>query len=132
MKAVSFLALGIVGFLIVLISGNGGQSSLRYPGEKHLDNIRQLTFGGENAEGYFSFDERMITFQSTRDSFRCDQQFIMELATGKTTLISTGTGRTTCGYFLPGDREVLFSSTHHYSPNCPPPPDYSKGYVWRV
>ncbi len=102
------------------------------PGEKHLAKIRQLTFGGQNAEGYFSFDETMITFQSTRDSFQCDQQFVMELASGKTTLISTGKGRTTCGYFLPGDKEVLYSSTHHLNPVCPPPPDYSRGYVWQV
>ncbi|MER3523105.1 MAG: hypothetical protein C4326_03335 [Ignavibacteria bacterium] len=108
-------------------------ASLMMPGEeKHLANIRQLTFGGENAEGYFSFDERMITFQSTRDSFTCDQQFVMDLVTGKTTLISTGTGRTTCGYFLPNDKQVLFSSTHHHSAQCPPPPDYSRGYVWLV
>jgi TolB protein len=102
------------------------------PGEKHFATIRQLTFGGQNAEGYFSFDETMITFQSTRDSFQCDQQFVMELASGKTTLISTGKGRTTCGYFLPGDKEVLYSSTHHLNPVCPPPPDYSRGYVWQV
>ncbi len=121
--------------VVVALSSSLAQepdNTLAFPQEKHLANIRQLTFGGQNAEGYFSFDETMITFQSTRDSFQCDQQFIMELATGKTTLISTGKGRTTCGYFLPGDKEVLFSSTHHLNENCPPPPDYSRGYVWQV
>jgi Tol biopolymer transport system component len=107
-------------------------NSLVVTGEKHLSNIRQLTFGGQNAEGYFSFDETMLSFQSTRDSFQCDQQFIMELATGKTWLVSTGKGRTTCGYFFPNDKKILFASTHHLRTTCPPPPDYSKGYVWMV
>lgn len=101
-------------------------------GEKHLTNIRQLTFGGQNAEGYFSFDESLLSFQSTRDSFECDQQFVLELATGKTWLVSTGKGRTTCGYFFPNDKRLLFSSTHHLRQTCPPPPDYSRGYVWQV
>lgn len=107
-------------------------NSLVLPGEKHLSNIRQLTFGGQNAEGYFSFDERKLIFQSTRDSFQCDQEFIMELATGNVQRVSTGKGRTTCGYFFPGDKKILFSSTHHLNPKCPPVPDYSKGYVWQV
>ncbi len=130
MKELSALAL-----LVLALDASFAQnadSALAMPEEKHLTNVRQLTFGGQNAEGYFSFDETMITFQSTRDSFQCDQQFIMELATGKTTLISTGKGRTTCGYFLPGDKEVLFSSTHHLRETCPPLPDYSRGYVWQV
>ncbi len=101
-------------------------------GETRLRNIRQLTFGGQNAEGYFSFDESRLIFQSTRDSFQCDQEFIYDLKTQKTHLISTGTGKTTCGYFLPGDKRVLFSSTHASVATCPPQPDYSKGYVWPV
>lgn len=106
--------------------------TLRYEGEKHLANIRQLTFGGQNAEGYFSFDEKYITFQSQRDTFQCDQQYIMELSSGRTWMVSPGKGRTTCGYFLPGDKQVLFSSTHLQRTTCPPPPDYSRGYVWQV
>ncbi|MBI5474328.1 MAG: PD40 domain-containing protein [Ignavibacteriae bacterium] len=108
------------------------QDTLIYSNERHLMNVRQLTFGGQNAEGYFSFDEKMITFQSTRDTFRCDQQYTMNLQTLKTKLISTGMGRTTCGYFFPDNRTVLFASTHHLNRNCPPPPDYSRGYVWQV
>ncbi len=107
-------------------------ANLMLSGEKHLSNIRQLTFGGQNAEGYFSFDESKLIFQSTRDSFLCDQQFVMDIASGTARLVSTGRGRTTCGYFLPGDRRILFSSTHLQKAECPPPPDYSKGYVWMV
>jgi TolB protein len=107
-------------------------ASLIVEGEKHFSSLTQLTFGGENAEGYFSFDESRIIFQSTRDSFHCDQMYVMDLAGGKPRLVSTGKGRTTCGYFFPDDRTVLFASTHHLRTECPPPPDYSHGYVWMV
>jgi hypothetical protein len=105
---------------------------LRRPGERHLRNIRQLTFGGENAEGYFAWGGRRLVFQSTRDSFPCDQIFVMDLSGGDLRLVSTGLGRTTCSYFMPGDGEILYSSTHLIGPDCPPRPDYSKGYVWAL
>ena len=113
-------------------TGGFAQDSLILPGERHFAHIRQLTFGGENAEGYFSFDESRLIFQSTRDSFRCDQMYTLDLRSGATRLVSTGSGRTTCGYFLPGDTTILFASTHASGPGCPPPPDFSKGYVWAV
>ena len=102
------------------------------PDEWHFTSMRQLTFGGQNAEAYFSFNEKRLIFQSTRDSLHCDQEFIMDLTAGTTRMVSTGSGRTTCGYFLPGDRHILFSSTHAASAGCPPEPDRSKGYVWAV
>lgn len=106
--------------------------SLRLPEEKHLRNIRQLTFGGQNAEAYFSFDEKKLIFQSTRDTFKCDQIFSMNLDGSNVTLLSTGKGRTTCAYFLPDGKSFIYSSTHHNKNACPPPPDYSQGYVWHV
>jgi TolB protein len=114
------------------ISMVGKSQTLIVEGEKHFSNIRQLTFGGENAEGYFSFNESMIIFQSTRGESKCDQEFVMDLLTGESHLVSTGKGRTTCGYFFPGDKRILFSSTHLQMDSCPPPPDYSHGYVWMV
>jgi TolB protein len=111
---------------------NRQDEPLRHPLEKHLKNIRQLTFGGENAEAYFSFDETKLIFQSTRDSFECDQIYIMNIDGSNLKLVSTGKGKTTCAYFLPGDTEIIYSSTHHISPKCPPKPDYSKGYVWSL
>lgn len=104
--------------------------SLRHPWETRIRNVRQLTFGGENAEGYFSFDGTRLVFQSTRDSFACDQIFTMGLDGSGVRLASTGRGATTCAYFLPGDREILYASTHEAGPECPPRPDYSQGYVW--
>lgn len=100
--------------------------------EVHFRSLRQLTFGGENAEAYFSFDERSLIFQSTRDSFRCDQEYIMDVQSGAVRLVSSGRGRTTCGYFLPGDSTILYATTQFGSPECPPSPDFSQGYVWAV
>ncbi len=126
----NLLLLGI--FLLSHKSNVTQTRGLPEAGERHLTNLRQLTSGGENAEGYFSFDERTLIFQSTRPPFHCDQQFILSLAGGDPRLVSTGKGRTTCGYFLPGDSTVLFASTHHLLEECPPAPDRSQGYVWAV
>ncbi|MDE3151005.1 MAG: PD40 domain-containing protein [Gemmatimonadota bacterium] len=103
-----------------------------FPGERHLANIRQLTFGGENAEAYFSHDGRRLIFQSTRDGRTCDQQFVMNLDGSDVHRVSTGTGKTTCGYFFGDDQEIFFASTHAVDTTCPPRPDPSKGYVWRL
>lgn len=107
-------------------------ASLVRPGERHLRNVRQLTFGGENAEAYFSFDGRQLVYQSTNEGRACDQEFVMSLDGSGVRLVSTGKGRVTCGYFLPGDREVLYASTHHVADGCPPKPDLSQGYVWKL
>ena len=44
-------------------SAEKAPASLGYPGEKHLAHIRQLTFGGESAEAYFSADDKFLIFQ---------------------------------------------------------------------
>lgn len=100
--------------------------------EKHLKNIRQLTHGGENAEAYFSPDGSRLIFQSTRDNYPCDRMYSMMIDGSDLKLVSTGTGRTTCGYFYPGGKEILFASTHGTSPACPPKPSYERGYVWPI
>jgi TolB protein len=122
----------ILAILLLLTSLPGVGQVLINPRENHFSTLRQLTFGGENAEGYFSCDESRLIFQSTRDSFHCDQMYTLDLRSGAARLVSTGKGRTTCGYFLPGDSTILFASTHAFGPGCPPPPDYSRGYVWAV
>jgi Tol biopolymer transport system component len=105
---------------------------LRDPREAHLHHVQQLTFGGQNAEAYFSPDGRRLIFQSTRPPYACDQMFAMNADGSDVRLVSTGKGKTTCGYFYPDGQHILYSSTHLGSAECPPRPDYSKGYVWGV
>ena len=98
--------------------------------EVHLANVRQLTFGGENAEAYFSHDGSEIIFQSTREGVPCDQIFRMNLDGSNQRMVSTGEGRTTCGYFYPDGESIVYASTHLGSPECPPAPSFRMGYVW--
>ncbi len=116
--------------------------SLRYPEEKHFRNLRQLTFGGDNAEAYWSFDGQMVSFQSNNKKWdlSCDQIFYMNvdaanLSDGqKPALISTGLGRTTCSFFLPGNQSILYASTHLGGKECPHEPERKPGgkYLWPV
>lgn len=105
--------------------------------EEHLANIRQLTKGGKNAEAYFSFDGDKLIFQSTKGMDgktvrSCYQIFVMDLDGGNIRRLSTGLGGTTCGYFFPGGRRALFSSTHLRNPNCPPKLQKSDRYRWAL
>jgi TolB protein len=111
--------------------GTNGRSLL-LPEEKHLRNLKQLTFGGENAEAYFSSNGKQLIFQSTREGHGCDQIYTMNVDGSNVKMVSTGDGRTTCSYFFPGGRRILYSSTHLGSKECPPRPDFSQGYVWAV
>lgn len=105
---------------------------LRDKREVHLRHVRQLTSGGTNAEAYFSPDGKRLIFQSTREPYACDQIFVMNADGSDVRLVSTGKGKTTCAYFSADGKHILYSSTHLAGPECPPRPDYSKGYVWGV
>ena len=98
----------------------------------HISNIMQLTHGGQNAEAYWSPNGKKLVFQTTRDKYQCDQIFVMNADGTDQHLVSTGKGRTTCGYFMPDSKHVLYASTHEAADACPTPPDRSKGYVWAV
>lgn len=128
---------------------NQNQSALALPTEKHLRNVRQLTFGGQNAEAYFSADDRMLIFQhqgqfydpQTRapvgENVPCDQIYVLTIDSpdGRAPVpkrVSNGKGRTTCGYFFPSGQRILYSSTFAAALECPPKPDYSRGYVWPI
>src|SRR6185369_6271197 len=99
---------------------------------KYLGNIRQLTRGGQNAEAYWSPVGKRLVFQSTRKGYECDQIFIMNADGSDQKLVSTGKGRTTCGYFLGDGKHIVYASTHEAAEACPLSPDRSKGYVWGV
>lgn len=107
-------------------------ANLLYPGEeRHLSNVRQLTFAGENAEAYFSFDGQMISFQSNR-AHACDQIYTMKVDGSDVRMVSTGLGRTTCSHFTPDGKSVVYASTHLGGPECPPVPSSDMGYVWPI
>lgn len=118
--------------------------------ERHLTNIRQLTAGRQNAEAYFSFEGDKLVFQSTNDwveatgdplpkadvppkaGLGCYQMYVLDLDTNTVRLVSKGIGATTCGYFFPGGRRVLYSSTHGTAAGCPPKPNREQGYRWAL
>lgn len=115
-------------------------TTILYPGEHHFKNIRQLTFGGDNAEAYFSFDGKYVIFQRTDPSngIMCDQIWMGKIPEAgeafQPKLVSTGTGRTTCAYFYPDGKHILYASTHLGSAECPPVPDKEKmkRYIWPI
>jgi TolB protein len=129
-------------FLVVAVAGPlnlsawwVGQEGAESPAtekEVHLSNVKALTDGGENAEAYFSFDGADLIFQSTRDGHDCDQIYTMKTDGSGLRRISTGEGRTTCSFFYPDKRHVLYASTHLGGKTCPAKPDFSRGYVWPV
>src|ERR1051325_10928460 len=117
---------------------------------KHLRNVRQVTFGGQNAEAYFSADDKWLSFQHAGEGVPCDQEYVMPVDPAKAYTVyppnpneaeglapqarrvSNGAGRTTGGDVFPDDQRVLFASTHGAATDCPKPPDYSQGYVWAI
>lgn len=118
-----------------------GPDDKRYEQEKHLKNVRQMTFGGDNAEAYWSFDNKQLILQVTNEDWdiECDQIFLYDLSKPlkpgeKLPMISTGNGRTTCSYFMPGNKEIIYSSTHAEHAACPHAPHRSPGgeYVWPI
>jgi Tol biopolymer transport system component len=111
-------------------SEQGPQAVAPQTGESHFASIRQVTFGGENAEAYFSRDGQWLTFQSTREGNTCDQQYVMRSDGTELKRVSNGRGKTTCGWFLPDGQRLFFASSHAHDSTCPPRPDPSKGYVW--
>ncbi|MHC1775050.1 MAG: TolB family protein [Lentimicrobium sp.] len=128
------------------LHGNGGSVSNTdttrlYPEEKHLANIRQLTKEGDYAEAYFSFDDSMISFQAKSKEWgaMCDQIYAFPFSDGDMLdhmpqLISNGIGRTTCSFFMPGDKSILYASTRSGGDACPPDPERRADgkYLWPV
>ncbi len=156
MQAIPFGKWCMIGLVCLLLCEQTGQAeglaskALAVPAqqaERHLKNIRQLTVGRQNAEAYFSFSGTKLIFQSTNDWMKdpsaaplksadaglgCYQMYVMDLDSDRVRLVSTGAGATTCGYFFPGDRRVLYSSTHASGPSCPPKPKREGAYRWAL
>ena len=122
-------------------SGTTKKSEIHYNQEKYLINIKQLTFGGDNAEAYFSFDDTRLVFQlkNPEIGIDCDQIYVTDWTNDNMkeklpTMVSTGLGRTTCSYFMPGDTTIIYASTHLGDENCPKEPDKREdgAYVWPI
>lgn len=119
---------------------NAAGDTVLFPGEKHFSNIQQLTFGGDNAEAYWSYDSKWLIFQRTnpKEGIMCDQMFIGKVPTKpgekfQPRPISSGKGRTTCGFFTKDGKHVIYASTHLAADTCPPVPDrkkYGNKYIW--
>jgi len=127
--------------LVLACSGGGGDTPAtagpavaRQPeaGEGYFGSVRQLTFGGQNAEAYWSPDGTQLIFQRTASDSTCDQQFVINVDGSGMRMVSNGLGRTTCGYFYAGGSRIVYSSTFQADTNCPPPPDMTRGYVWSL
>ena len=102
------------------------------PSEKHFANVTQLTFGGQNAEAYWSKNGKQIVYQTLQPGFPDEQIFLMNADGSNKKLISTGKGRCTCSYLTPNNNEIFFSSTHERNEGPQKKLDRSKGYVWMV
>ncbi len=145
------LTLPIWSLLIWMNTGNAEKKvtmpaafddSIHFANENHFKNVRQLTFGGDNAEAYFSNDGKYLIYQKTnsKEGIPCDQIWMGKVPTepGEAfvpKLVSTGTGRTTCAYFYPDGKHILYGSTHLGSKDCPPVPDRTKfgnKYIWPI
>jgi len=132
----------ILAYFLLLTGTAAAQSdTLHYPEETHFKNIRQLTFGGDNAEAYWSYDGKYIVFQRTAvsEGLPCDQIFVGKVPgkgeAFKAKMVSTGKGRTTCAFFTKDNRHVIYASTHEGDAACPPVPDRAKWgnrYIWPV
>lgn len=115
------------------------KDSLIFTEENHFKSIRQITFGGDNAEAYWSFDDKQIVFQSNNKNWNvsCDQMFLMDIdetfEDKIPPMVSTGKGRTTCSYFLPDNKHIIYASTHLGDEECPDTPLRKNGkYIWPV
>lgn len=150
--------IGILGLVMVVISCKNDKKAqnaedlankinkdsvtnhLIYPEEKHFKDLRQITFGGDNAEAYWSFDDKQIVFQSNNNNWgvQCDQMFLMQAdetldSLNAPPMLSTGKGRTTCAYFLPDNKHIVYASTHLGDEECPEAPLRKEGkYVWPI
>ncbi|MBX2940651.1 MAG: PD40 domain-containing protein, partial [Ferruginibacter sp.] len=115
--------------------------TIHFPGERHFKNVRQITFGGDNAEAYFSYDGKYLVYQKSneKEGIMCDQIWMGKIPEPgqpfQPKLVSTGTGRTTCAFFYPDGRHVIFGSTHLGAADCPPSVDrakYGNRYIWPI
>lgn len=124
----------------VLVTALAFIMNVVYAQETHLLNLAQLTHGGDNAEAYFSPNGKYVSFQSNNKKWglECDQIFDMHIETAKHDTnyrpkrISNGRGRTTCSYYMPNGKDILYASTFKGSSKCPTEVHIKGKYLWGV
>ena len=121
--------------LLIALVGCGKKETAETPvtifeGEKHFSNTKQLTFGGQNAEAYFSYNADQLIFQASTGDMECDQIYTMNSDGTNVKMVSNGKGVTTCSFISPDGKSIIYASTHLGGDECPPKPDMSRGYVW--
>lgn len=137
-RKLSFFCLLLTGMTATLVGAEPATQaanpadSLVFPGESHLSNIRQITFGGQNAEAYWNYDGTELIFQSERDGRACDAIYRMNGDGSNVRMVSPGRGATTCSFIAPDGKAIIYASTHLADSACPPKPDMSRGYVWSL
>ncbi len=100
--------------------------------DRHMSNLTQLTFEGDNGEAYFSFDSQQLIYQSSRGGYSCDKIWIMNIDGSGKKMVSPDHGAHTCSFFYPGAQQILFASTSHLEGGCPPKPQWPAHirYAW--
>ncbi|MFZ5998348.1 MAG: TolB family protein [Nitrospirota bacterium] len=122
-------------FFSFLIVGCSGSETVSKPDrtvfdDRHMKNVTQLTFEGDNGEAYFSWDSRKLIFQSNREGYACDKIWTMNIDGSDKKMVSPGHGAHTCSFFFPDGKQIIFASTSHLPGDCPPKPQMPGGYVW--
>ena len=136
---IRFISLSVIFFLFNILTSNAQLKELIYPEEVYFKSVEQITFGGDNAEAYWNFNDSKLVFQSNNQNWgvECDQIFLIDRSTkisnSPPKMISTGKGRTTCAYFMPDGKHILYASTHLGDSMCPEAPLRLDGeYVWPI
>jgi Tol biopolymer transport system component len=117
--AVCVLFIGLAQYALADDAGSRSNDAAKESIEsKYLKNVQQITFDFAKAgEGYFSPDGRSIIFQAVPREYMFYQIYTMALdqggnAIGKPRMVSTGRGRTTCSFFAPDGKSIIFASSH--------------------
>ncbi len=135
MKSIAIFCISICLQMAAPVMAQTATDTLILPEEKHFKNMKQITFGGDNAEAYWSFDNKSLIFQSNWKKLTqqgCDQIFTVSIDGDlQYKLVSTDKGRTTCSYYLP-DGRIIFASTHQADSQCPEVPAGGGRYVWPI
>jgi Tol biopolymer transport system component len=130
MKKTALLILAVIVIAAFFMKRTGIKPARGGSGERHMENVTQLTTEGDNGEAYFSWDGRMLIFQSNRGGYQCDKIWVMNIDGSGKRMVSPAQGAHTCSFFFPDGKRIVFASTSHLPGDCPPKPDVPAGYVW--